>query len=452
MSESEYFDVIIVGCGAAGIATGIDLHEANISSFVILEARDRIGGRAYTKMLDGIPVDLGANWIHHYSPNNPLYKYTQNGELLADNQWHTDLLYDYDGSSIPLHVTRKAQRIAQTLFNIVDDYRNKVLKEQATDVSIAEVIEHAYEKEVQGLLPQCKRVVDLIMGGVEQYEASNLEKLSATYYEAGNGDFECDKFVQYGYGLLLQKIGHNLPVRLNTIVTHVDTSDRSLIEIRTNHTNYTCKYLLITIPLGCLKKETIMFHPRLPEWKLAAIRQMGFGLMNKIILQFPYNFWNSATYINRTSNLIRGEFRCMYSLHAQYNLSNENCNILVIFTTGNFAYEIETLTDQESIERVMKILRTLFESNEVLIPNPLKFLISRWSHDPFAYGSYSNFAVNATEQIVFDLSQECFLNRVHWAGEHTNEGSTIGCVDSAFESGQREAKKIIEKLNIVKAS
>ncbi len=72
------------------------------------------------------------------------------------------------------------------------------------------------------------------------------------------------------------------------------------------------------------------------------------------------------------------------------------------------------------------------------MPKPTKWLVSRWGSDPFAYGSYSNFKVGASYETTEELARDCYDGRVYWAGEHANYGGTIGCVDSAFESGHRE--------------
>ncbi|CAF4668825.1 unnamed protein product, partial [Didymodactylos carnosus] len=116
---------------------------------------------------------------------------------------------------------------------------------------------------------------------------------------------------------------------------------------------------------------------------------------------------------------------------------------------GDFAYEMETLTDEETLISVMKFIRTIFSQHrhrKHLVPDPTHYLISRWNKDPYAYGSYSNFAVNANVKTVEDLARECYSDRVYWAGEHTNFTGSIGCVDRAFKSGQREARKLIDKL------
>jgi monoamine oxidase len=119
--------------------------------------------------------------------------------------------------------------------------------------------------------------------------------------------------------------------------------------------------------------------------------------------------------------------------------------MLFIKLAGRIALEIEEKNEQETIDEVMILLRAIF--SDKILPEPTRFLITKWNQDQFSKGSYSNFAVGADNQTLIDLAREC-NDRIHWAGEHTNYNGTIGCVDSAFESGQREAKRIVERLKL----
>jgi polyamine oxidase len=238
-------------------------------------------------------------------------------------------------------------------------------------------------------------------------------------------------------GSLIEQIAerHHLPVQLNTIVTRINlpTNTDDLIRISTqDDRHYLCKYVLITIPLGCLKARSIEFTPALPDWKLDAIDKMGMGLLNKIYLQFPFTFWDEELGdIFIASNRFRF-FPCFPRDH-----------ILSVFVAAKSACELEQLTDEETVEQILQCLQPIYPQ----MPKPVKWIVTRWGSDPFAYGSYSNFKVGATYETCKELAKECYDGRIHWAGEHANYGGTIGCVDSAFESGHREAKRICEKLN-----
>ncbi|CAF3626929.1 unnamed protein product [Rotaria sp. Silwood1] len=181
-------DVIIVGAGVAGI--GAAIHQRKTSrSFVVLEARDRIGGRVYTdhETFSLTSIDLGASWIHYCGPNNPMYSYYQ--------KYKTDKQDDSD-----------------------DDDEEEVLNQVC--------------------------------------EASNFAALSTKQRETIDQNMICDKWISFGYGTLLERIvnEHQLSIRLNTIVTRIDTSasDRIAVSISAAGFPIFCHRIVVAIPLGCL--------------------------------------------------------------------------------------------------------------------------------------------------------------------------------------------------------
>lgn len=438
--ESELFDVVIIGCGPAGIAAAIEFqNKCPTLNYLLLEARDRIGGRVITDTTtfgENIPIDLGAQWLHHYRPENPLYRYHQSCDNAQINyhfilRTSTTPFFDIDGTRISTKKIEQAEEIFHRLCKKIPQACLSV------DQSIFDVIKEEYKQYENEDDPQLKRLIDLFFGVIEQYEASNLDQLSArSYLKSDNGLEECNLAMPNGFGQFIQQIAHQhqLPVRLNTIVTSIDTSSSdSIVRIHTKDQQlFLCKYVLVTIPLGCLKMQSVEFRPKLPEWKQKAIETMGVGMSGKIFLQFPYVFWDPQwSVIFCTSDRYR------------FILCRSNVCLMQIKLAARVVAEIEQKNDQETIDEVMRLLRTIFHDRQV--PEPTRYLITNWSQDPFARGAYSNFSVGADQQTSIDLAQEC-NDRIHWAGEHTNYDGTIGCVDSAFESGQREARKIQTRI------
>jgi monoamine oxidase len=112
-----------------------------------------------------------------------------------------------------------------------------------------------------------------------------------------------------------------------------------------------------------------------------------------------------------------------------------------------FARELENLPDNKIVEQVMTFIRQIFPHTSV--PDPIKFKFTRWSQDPFAYGSYSNYVVHANSNTVELLAKETADGRVQWAGEHTNTDDNewdIGYLHSALRSGERAALTVLSQL------
>jgi monoamine oxidase len=438
-SESSY-DIIIVGCGPAGIAAALEFQKYQPTPhLLILEARDRVGGRTYTDTHTfdaNEPIDLGARWIHHYRPENPLSVHHTPSEK---DQFDFDfferaktVFFDHDGTFLSDDLLTQAKQIVEEFCTSIRQYSS-----EKEDISILDVIRDKYNEIKDEKL---RRIVDMNLAYIEHYEASNLDQLSAKSYLKADYDLQtCDLTLPIGLGSFIEQIvkRHHLPVQLNTIVTRIDipTEKNDLIRLTTqDNRHYFSKYVLITVPLGCLKARSIQFTPSLPDWKQEAIDRMGFGLLNKIFLQFPHTFWDE-----KIDNIFISSNRFRFFLCFPHD------RILNLYVAGNIACELESLTDEEIIEQVLSCLQPIYPQ----MPKPIKWLVTRWGNDPFAYGSYSNFKIGATYETTKELARECYDGRIYWAGEHANYGGTIGCVDSAFESGHREAKRIYNQLNAI---
>lgn len=449
-SHSDNFmsevDVIIVGAGAAGIAAGIEFQQSSLQ-YLVLEGRNRIGGRAWTdrETFGTTAVDLGATWIHGFERNHILHDYFQELHGDCEPESSRSMIVDYDGTSITPMIWQRAMQIYSQLDVRIQNFAKSPRTED--DRSVENVIENDYRTLVPEDGP-VKRTVDFLLSATEQYEASNLRNLSAKCWGMGSSDGD-DQSVSFGYGTLLEKIveKHQLSIRLNAFVTEIDSSDPDRIRVRLKDESVDlyCRRLIVTVPLGCLKRRTIQFNPPLPDWKVKAIEGMGFGLMNKLILQFPNCFWNATiSGILHFSREQRGRFRSMLC-------SPPPKNMLIFLVTGDFALELEQLNDEQIIDLVVAFLNQIFP--EVEIPRPNRFLFTRWSQDPFAFGSYSNFAVHSSPTTVELLARSTADGRIHWAGEHANvnDGTdqwSIGCVHSAFQSGRNAARMICNDLLI----
>ncbi|CAF1289128.1 unnamed protein product [Didymodactylos carnosus] len=436
-TANSLFDLIIVGCGPAGIGAAIELQKIHPTArFLILEARDRVGGRAFTDTHTfgaNAPVDLGARWLCHQQPDNPLRAYY----IPSDRDWlESDIygiskmaIFDEDGTSISEHSIEQGKNIVEQFFSNIKQY-----PPEKADVSMFDVIHDEYMKIES---EQMRRLVSMWLGFTENHEASNLAELSAKCYTKGEGGLdECDLAVADGLGSFIKQIvdRHNLPIKLNAIVTHIDTSTQSdgLVHVSTqDDRHYCCKYVLVTVPLGCLKAGSVAFTPPLPDWKQAAINKMGFGLLNKVYLQFSSVFWDrKLERISVASNRFKFYF-CM----------PEAC-ILSLHIAGSVARELEQQSDEEIVGQVVISLRRIYP----LMTDPTKWLVTRWGCDPFSRGSYASFHVGTDVEILKELARESHDGLVQWAGEHTNYDGSIGYVDSGFESGQREARRIQKKL------
>ncbi len=430
--ESKYYDVVIIGCGSSGIGAAVELISQSNLSFILLEARDRIGGRAYTdKYSLDFPFDIGAEWMHEFNPDNPLYSLHEQLKTELDDDYYIQLFdptriacFDSDGSIVSQQICAQAQEIVQRLF---------VQKPLNVDVSVNDVIQDDLNRLEEG---HFKRLVKAMLVAIEEIFAADLDQLSAKQYlnepdwsiEVGSGQ---NLVVKRGYGFFLERLvdHYRLPVALKTIVTKIDTlSHPNLVQIFTSQDQkLSAKYVIITIPLGCLKQNTITFQPALPQWKLDAIDQLGFGNTDKIIMQFNTVFWNE-------------KWTIIYLADARFPfaLCSPDKRTLSFMIGGRSAQAMENEKDEIIITQVMDSLKRAFSQQQFQLEH---YIISRWTQDEFTRGSYAFFKLNSSLETMKLLAKECAENRLFWAGEHTSNGASV---HTAFATGQREAQKILK--------
>lgn len=120
-----------------------------------------------------------------------------------------------------------------------------------------------------------------------------------------------------------------------------------------NGNTFVADAAIITVPLGVLKANLIEFEPKLPEWKLSAISDLGVGIENKIALRFNNVFWPNVEVLGLVAQT---SYACGYFLNLHKATGHP---VLVYMTAGRFAYDIEKLSDEEAVNFVMLQLRKM---------------------------------------------------------------------------------------------
>ena len=163
---------------------------------------------------------------------------------------------------------------------------------------------------------------------------------------------------------------------------------------------------------------------------------LDMGTVNKYLLLWDTIFWDKGVqYIGYTSQS-KGAFNFFQNL-SKYSTTKG----LMTFTFGNYSVEAEKMPDEEIINQIMRNLKTIYTTD---LPNPVKFLRTKWNTNKFSYGSYSYVNKDGNSKAFEVLSQD-INKQVFFAGEHTSKDYR-GTVHGAYLSGLREAKKIIKLI------
>lgn len=121
-----------------------------------------------------------------------------------------------------------------------------------------------------------------------------------------------------------------------------------------NGKSFTADAAVIAVPLGVLKSKRILFEPKLPDWKEAAIAELGVGLENKIILHFENVFWPNVEFLGVVADTSYG---CSYFLNLHKAARHP---VLVYMPSGRLAKDIEKMSDEATanfaFEQLKKIL------------------------------------------------------------------------------------------------
>ncbi len=416
--------VIIVGAGMSGVAAARYLQNRNWE-VTVLEARNRIGGRVWTDHSLGKPVDMGASWIQE-SNGNPLTKLAKKYLInTVETNWESVALYDYKGKYYSKNevskildegdwVTKKAYRIA-----------GRQDKDRSVGWGVEKVLKGAgySEKELHQ--------IHWRLSTHELDAAIEFDKLSA-WGDREDGYWGGDLIFPNGYGELVESLADNLPIYTSQIVKEVSSTNEG-IKVITDKETHEGDFVIITVPLGVLKKKNILFDPPLPESKLTAIEQLGMGNLNKLALKFKEIMWPTKPHFLGYMSETKGEFPVFVNWAHYINQP------FLLGTIGNqMALQLDQM-DKESIASKINTALSKAWKKEVAID---KFRYSGWAKDEFAGGSYSYLPVGVKGKMYDALAKP--VGKILFAGEATNRGMSA-TVHGAYLSGIREAKSIVDK-------
>jgi monoamine oxidase len=416
-------DVLVIGAGIAGLRAA-EVLVANGRRVIVLEARDRLGGRIYTDRSWGVPVELGASWIHGVE-NNPIAALAAAKGITTQATDYESIMYGADG-----------QRLGD---GALDDIEEQVAdlveagREDSPDTD--EPLRSALDRAIAAadLDPSERLNVEMgITASIEHEYATDTVNLSATNFDDGANEGGGDALLPEGYDQVVAAVANGLDVRLGHVVTSIDTSgDRAVVV--TSQGNFQAGAVVVTVPLGVLKAGTIEFLPALPERKSRAIAKLGMGTLSKTCLRFESQFWpDDAELIDIVPSVSRrGQWVESLSLTGLVDVP-----ALMMFNAGEFARAVEAMTDPEVIASASNALKPAFPEFSA----PTGLLRSAWSVDPFSLGSYSFIGVGAS-LADRDALAEPDGRRV-FAGEACSRDHAA-TVHGAYASGEAAAKALL---------
>ncbi|EYU39134.1 hypothetical protein MIMGU_mgv1a0220072mg, partial [Erythranthe guttata] len=443
--ETPKGSVIVIGAGLSGLVAARQLIFLGFR-VVVLEGRSRSGGRVRTKKMSGSggsvvgAADLGGSVLTGIN-GNPLGVLARQLEFPLHKVRDICPLYLPNGRTVDSDVDSKVEVSFNKLLDRVCKLRQGIMDEiKNVDISLGTALEAFRRVYKVAEEPFERMLLDWHLANLEYANATLMSNLSMAFWDQDDpyemGGDHC--FIPGGNERLIRALAEDLPIFFNRPVESVRYGSDGVI-IHAGGQEYQSDVVLCTVPLGVLKKGTIEFSPELPQRKKDAIERLGFGLLNKVAILFPYDFWGGEIdtfgHLTEDPNM-RGEFFLFYSYS-----SVAGGPLLIALVAGEAAVKFESMSPVESVNRVLEILRGIYGPKGIAVPDPVQAVCTRWGQDQFSYGSYSYVAIGASGD-DYDILAESVGDRVFFAGEATNK-QYPATMHGAFMSGMREAANIM---------
>lgn len=445
-----HYDVIIIGAGYSGLAAALKVRKAN-KTVLVLEARDRVGGRVHTQSLgNGTYVDLGAAWVG--PTQDRMYQLLKERHISTFKTYATGkstLWFDagkvqrYKGLIPPLPVgslltlDRAIKRI------------NRLSK--SIDTAQPWRAEHAQQWDALTLqgwmnknLPfrKARELFKIAAESIWAADPNEFSFLHALFYAKSGRDLDTLMNVENGAQEerikggaqqlalhMAQELGEQ--VRLGEVVTSI-TQRENEVEVATRTGVYTSKKVIVAIPPLLIPRIT--FTPDLPTSKRHLFERMPMGNVFKTFALYEKPFWRDKN-LNGLAVTNNGYTTVTFD----NSPADGSQGILMGFVLANRAKQFINLSDEARKATILNSFAHLFGEEA---RHPVQYLDHGWAGEEFSGGCYAAFmptgvwtSLGAEIRTPFD--------HIHWAGTETAT-EWNGYMEGAVRAGERAAAEILE--------
>jgi monoamine oxidase len=418
-------DALIIGGGIAGLTAARHLTEAGLR-VTLLEARDRLGGRIYTRSTGKFPVELGAEFVH----------------------------------GRPSEILSLAAEGAVPIIPVQGSFRRKINGEWADAGHLMEKVDQLFsrlpkkepDESFQYYLDRSGDDDDVkqqALRYVEGFHAADPSLISARSIrrdseaeEAINGDQQ--HRIASGYESLVRAVADRIDrsrcdIVMNTPVNEIAWRQGQVIA-RAGLTEYLASRAIVTLPLGVLKSGSVVFSPALPE-KQNAMSFLEMGPVIRVSLCFQQKFWERDPKMADLSFLFTDDPQ----FPAWWTSNPLPYPILTGWAAGPNAGAHTGRSNDEIIRSALQSLARITKTAEPELRTQMtESFVHDWQSDPFSRGAYSYTAVGGMD--AAKKLAETVVDTLYFAGEAANSNGYTGTVHGAIATGLRAAKELLQSL------
>jgi monoamine oxidase len=404
-------DVVIVGAGAAGIAAARALVGTGLS-YVVLEARDRVGGRTWSVDGLGQPFDMGAHWLH-VAQSNPLVPLAKELELhLVSSEPDKGQMFE---AGLPR-----------------SDADHDALQRAVAGMGRRGVLPSLFGPDrplsALALNPDRWAALALAIPSLEMCEEPERISLQ-DYLSLGVGP---DLQVAGGFGGLVKSLSQGLNIRLSAQVSEISWQEAGGVALSGPFGTLRARAVIVTLPTSLLAADTVRFFPDLPDEMRQAVADLPMGVFEKVGFQLARPRTDLPEYAFANGPVAQG-------LTSALHFSNDR-SMVTVMLTGDAARDLVAAGTQARIDVALDLLADVAGTAEI----PTAVLTTDWLCDPLARGAYTHAKVGAKgARHIYATPLE---GRLWFAGEAAPGEHAVTAAGS-WLSGTRAAEDIARVLN-----
>ncbi len=423
-------DVIVIGAGAAGLAAARTLARGG-KSVVVLEARDRIGGRVYTLRDErcAAPIELGAEFIHGNA--SVTFDLLRESHAAAIGEGGTS----WERGPHGLHRSHEPFKSVTEIIDAVDT--------NAADESVESFLQR-FEHDHR--LSAAVRWTRTLVEGFDAADPTDASIRAIAEEWKGGASLRTSQYrPSSGYAPLIDTLASTLSTSNAHIVLEANVESiqwqRGHVRVKARRfgepVEFESEKVIITVPASLLQRDWIAFTPRLPAETQNAIDAIAMGPVVKVALRFCDPFWTSLNGGSmREAGFFMGGETAFPTFWTSYPIVSP---VLIAWAGGPRAMQFANADENHIVRQALRDLAYVFELPERELSSRVEAVyIHDWQHDPYSLGAYSYVKVGGFGSR--ETLGKPIEDTLYFAGEATATMGESGTVAGALISGYSAAK------------